>query len=220
MGLGGFILGGAVGGIGKGMGMQAEQDALERREARLAAARQSERQEDRQWHTDDLKTAEDSTARRDSRLHNQDKEKLGLQFGNQVALADKAASAGREEREDKQQFEERIEKLKLGFEASEKSKQRAWDAQQELGKPIGQDVDQTTGKPILYFRDPGAKSGVRVVPIEGIDARKPVAATGGTSLLTNSGSGAKPAKPAAVPSQNAAYTFNPVTGELVPNKAK
>lgn len=93
MGLGGFVLGGALAGVGKGMAMQAEQNALERREARLAAARAAERAEDRQWQKEDAIQANNWQADRDQRLHNNRIVELGENAENETALAQMQSGA-------------------------------------------------------------------------------------------------------------------------------
>lgn len=193
MGLGGFLLGGALAGAGKGMALQAEQSALERREARLAAARAAERQEDRTWRKEDLQQAEDSTARRDKRLHGYDVEKEGVRFSNQVTLADKSdATTLERDRLNHTRDMEKLEK-EWGFRMSDAEKDRTFRTEQELGKPVDAITDEATGERILIYNDPNQKSGVRRVRITGVDARKPKTTGSGTSLLTNRGAGEDPA---------------------------
>lgn len=182
MGLGGFILGGALGGVGKGMQMQAEQNALERREARLAAARQAERQEDREWKLQDDSAAEDRTARRDRRLHNYDQENEATKFGNQSALADKAdkAEAAKEKREEARTIRLETFRSQLGMVETEFEKKLA--KQLESGE-INDILESEDGTYIAVDKNGRTRSlGFKAKP-------KPESATGegGSSLLTNTG---------------------------------
>lgn len=197
-GLGGFVLGGALKGVGAGLQQKVEEDVLARREARLEALRQQERAEDRAARKEDLQFQDDANARGDVRRANLGMASDNNRFANEAQLGAAAAAAQKAEREDRQAFEVSLTQLRQGFEASEASKTRAWEAQQELGKPIGQTTDEKTGEPVLMFRDPNAKSGVRTVRITGVDERKPdKAAESGSSLLGNrTGGTAAPAQPA------------------------
>lgn len=186
MGLGGFVLGGLVAGAGKGMEMQAEQDALERREARLAAARQAERIEDREWRKEDFQIAEDSTARRDQRLHNQDLEKEGVKFGNQVTLADKSekADVAKEKREEARTY--RLETFRSQLGMVEKEYAAKLERQMSNGE-INDILETEDGSYVAVTKDGKTR------PL-GIKA-KPDTGGAGSSLLANRPAGADPAKP-------------------------
>ena len=208
MGLGGFILGGALSGVGKGLAMQAEQNALERREARLAAARQAERQEDRSWRKEDLQIAEDSTARRDQRLHNQDKEKLGLQFGNQVELAKQAETAEQREALREEQRTYRLEAFRSQLDINKSA------ALAKIGKQLeaGDIYDIQEGEDgTVYAVTKGGK--VRSL---GTKAPKKAEAGGSSTLLPSQSSARltepKQKTPDQTPTTEGGYRYTPGPG--------
>lgn len=131
MGLGGFIIGGLASGIGKGMQMQHEQNALERREARLAAMRQAERAEDRQWKREDDKEAERRALNLARVNQGYDLEKIGVQFGNTVALTKEGerASIEKEKRDEARTY--RIEAFRSQLGLNEAAAGAKIDAQKQ-----------------------------------------------------------------------------------------
>lgn len=106
-GLGGFILGGALQGAGKGLQQKVEEDVLARREARLDALRQQERQEDRANRVSDLQFQETANAQGDVRRANLGMATDNNRFNNEAQLGSAAAAAKAEA--DKTAEERRID---------------------------------------------------------------------------------------------------------------
>lgn len=116
MGLGGFVLGGALAGIGKGMAETVESNALQRREERLAALRQAERAEDRVYQKEDFAAQQDAIGVRDVRLAGLDEAKDNRRLTNEMKIAAAAADAATEAEKREEQRLYRIERFKTKLE--------------------------------------------------------------------------------------------------------
>lgn len=196
-----YIIGGALQGVGGGMVKQAEADELERRNAALAAYRQEEIKATGE-------TNDQNNARQMSRALNADLTKMGAENQFKLKLTDRSAQAQAAERE---------------AEAAEKDKDRNWRsresaadrasrlyekrielaarAEEELGKPIADPVNEVNGDQTLIFRDPKAKDGIRTVVIPKAGQKLPRPDYSGAGLYTGMGAapGSDPSPPAPPP---------------------
>lgn len=129
MGLGKFILGGALQGVGGGMQRKVEDDVLARREARLQALRQQERMQDRQWQKEDQQRQVEVQADRDNRLFEQGVKRDKIKLENEIELAgvgEEAAIAAERRREESTKRLESF-RSRLLMERDEQSKRVAAD---------------------------------------------------------------------------------------------
>lgn len=171
MGLGGFIVGGALSGIGKGMAQQVEQTALDRREARLQAAREAEQaksfENSKELQAEQYRLAGEKEAQSDERQFQNNVALTETKFKNEAALA--GAKSQAELAKEERQFKRDMAKLQTewGFRLKEGEAERAAAIRKELGKPVVQEVDQKTGQLVLGWADPDQPNGIRFARLNG-----------------------------------------------------
>lgn len=81
--------------------------------------------------------------------------------------------------DDRQSFEDFMSTKQEGWARSREERNRAYDRWVEQGKPIGEEVDQKTGRPVLLFRGKNGGFIRRFVP--DVDARTPAYGSESTS---------------------------------------
>lgn len=185
MGMGLYALAGALQGAGKGMTMQAESDATDRRNAAIEKARRENLELEYQLRdqNDASSTARDTT--KQIAISNNS-------AANQTKIAGAGAKARLEEDKQKRKWDEEDREDKQKFDASEAEKTRRAELRKELFKPletytdgVSGDVTEIWGKPdgtreVLVRRAaqrPKATEGTGSTPLTKRDGKMPRAAT-------------------------------------------
>lgn len=182
----GAFLGGALQGVGQGLATVGQQQWQERRDAALSKLRQDEMRV--QGQINDQNNAS-STARKldaDVTLQANDQE-----FRTRTAREGAAVQAS--EAEKNRQHQINMERLKQAFDANQAEKSRAFQREQDWGKPIDSFVDEETGDVTMIYR------GGKTEKYQGV-ARKRPRGSDSSSLFADSPSGGT--SPASAPASS------------------
>lgn len=197
MGLGLYMLGGALSGAGEGMNKAQTVKDQERRDAALSALRQQEME--KHGEINDQNDAS-SQARRF-------KSQMGLQDDDQSFRAATGAAASRAQAAEgavSRAHEERMLRIRQGFDASQNAQNRALEREKEWGKPLDSFIDEETGDVTLVYRDGKTEK------YGGVAKKRPTASQAGSSLFADEGGAAKPTKPVAPQ-----YRWDPNTNTMI-----
>lgn len=201
MGLGLYMLGGALSGAGEGMNKAQTVKDQERRDAALEAMRRQTMEQ--QGEINDRNDANSQSRRF--------KSQMGLQDDDQSFRAATGAAASRAQADQdaaNRAHEERMLRIRQGFDASQKAQDRALDREKEWGKPLDSFIDEETGDVTLIYRDGKTEK------YGGVAKRRPTASQAGSSLFADEGGTAAPTKPVAPQ-----YRWDEKTSTMIPYKA-
>lgn len=210
MGLAGFIIGGALGGAGKAMQLQQEDDVVARREARLAALRAEERKEDRANTLENFTIEEEANARSQLRGAKIAEAADNRKAASLIGIAEKEAAAAKEKDLRDEQRLYRVETFRKKLDIVGERAKAGIAAAYEKGEI--QDVLETEGGVTMLYKD-GKK---QFVPLT-LREEKPK--EGSESLLEKAGGGAPkatattpPKSPDQTPTVEDGYRYTPGPG--------
>lgn len=201
MGMGSYLLAGALSGIGGGMAQKQKVADEERRDAALSALRRGEI--DLQY-----QKAGENQAAESQRAADRGREERADNHGFQIKLAEADAKSKAAEGAAARQHELQLENLKSANRRAEIITETNAKAQSEAEQIFDVKVDGPTGA--LF----GVRKNGDVVPLNGAIARpNPAASANDTPLLSGQ-------PPKTLSNAQADYVFDPVKGTLVSTKER
>lgn len=192
MGLAGYIIGGALQGLGAGMALKQKSEDEDRR-AELAERRaiamenlKSQNMGNRELASDDRRSQADAES--DARDAAAKKAEMAQRYGYEGAIASAGTAAKDRDREDTQRHEERMARINGAIDTNKEIARIA--AQAEADGRLIQDIrPDANGNPVVYYKG-GKREHVKTV------REAPKASSAGSDWLSGTG----PAKPGAAPS--------------------
>lgn len=202
MGMGSYLLAGALSGAGAGMAQKQKVADEERRDAALSALRRGEI--DLQY-----QKAGQNDAASDQRDADRERAARESEHGFKAKLAEAGAKADERKQASSQEFELRKTRLESALRTNEEVAKIAAEAKARGNEVQDVITDGETGAVSVVFKNGASQM------LKGVIARpKPSAKSEEASLLMSGGPTQK------LTPQAADYVFDPVKGTLVPNKGR